>query len=470
MTTTKKLAAVILCVALLALAATVAVFAEEMYIEKYATIDATVMIPSGGGNPDINTIRDGYVPGTHEDGTEDSSAYQYDTYVGATEVHEEYFQYTFNTAVKIKQVEFTEGCNFGDGGAFIATPVIQVLVGGEWKTVGEACDPEYHVGETQADFLPNYETFVYKFDAVETTAVRLLGTPWGTANFCSVGEIKVLADVDDVAALGLDYLSIVEAEKEAAKKELLSAGFIEMLGHPIATVTVPEGGGNKDITCIQDGVTADTDNTNSGLQYDTVNESTPDANKWTPHREYIGYEFDESYTVVAVVFNEGGNFFDGGWFYNGDIGVECRVNGEWVDVESTCSPEYPESDDQDEFLPGYETYTFTLAEPVVCDGVRIEGDAGGSAYFISCTELKVQIDSATIEAPATAAEVPAEAPVAPEEPATEPEAEVVPDAEPAVEPAPVVDKAPVTSDAAVVLIVLAVITGTAVIVSRKVRV
>ena len=40
--------------------------------------------------------------------------------------------------------------------------------------------------------------------------------------------------------------------------------------------------------------------------------------------------------------------------------------------------------------PDYETYTLTPKTPVSCDGIRVSGCAGGSAYFISCGELIVK--------------------------------------------------------------------------------
>jgi hypothetical protein len=37
----------------------------------------------------------------------------------------------------------------------------------------------------------------------------------------------------------------------------------------------------------------------------------------------------------------------------------------------------------------YQTFTFTLEQPIACRGVRVIGPAGGSAKFISCAELDI---------------------------------------------------------------------------------
>ena len=46
-------------------------------------------------------------------------------------------------------------------------------------------------------------------------------------------------------------------------------------------------------------------------------------------------------------------------------------------------------DNKDVFGKPFETYVFTLNEPVECDGVRLIGFGGGHATFISVGELAV---------------------------------------------------------------------------------
>src|SRR5262249_62002596 len=88
-----------------------------------------------------------------------------------------------------------------------------------------------------------------------------------------------------------------------------------------------------------------------------------------------------------VVFQEGINFFDGGWFDT--LTVQVRQNGVWTNVANLVStPPYPPND-----AVNYETYTLTF-DDTVGDGIRIDGAPGGSADFISVGELEVYGESA----------------------------------------------------------------------------
>ena len=221
------------------------------------------------------------------------------------------------------------------------------------------------------------------------------------------------------------YADKLAAEKAAAAEAANAAalkraeeGFIEGISTPITTYTIEEisavSGGSKDLATINDGyipVEGDT----YDKQFDTVN----NVGKWEPyHEEYIGYEFPGTYTVEYVEFHEGGNFFDGGFFSDGEIWLEALVNGEWTRIDGDVSPEYKYGETQEDMKPDYETYTLTPKTPVTCDGIRVTGCAGGSAYFISCGELIVK---ASVSETAPAAETEA----AVEETVAETEAETV---------------------------------------------
>ena len=79
-----------------------------------------------------------------------------------------------------------------DGGWWTSTPVVEVNVNGAWvRAEGQRCFPRYDGGNPQA--TQNYETFVFSFDAVEASGIRLSGTAGGSNHFLSVGEIRVSA-------------------------------------------------------------------------------------------------------------------------------------------------------------------------------------------------------------------------------------------------------------------------------------
>ena len=229
------------------------------------------------------------------------------------------------------------------------------------------------------------------------------------------------------------------------------------------------GGGSKDLATINDGyipVEGDT----YDKQFDTVN----NVGKWEPyHEEYIGYEFPGTYTVEYVEFHEGGNFFDGGFFSDGEIWLEALVNGEWTRIDGDVSPEYKYGETQEDMKPDYETYTLTPKTPVSCDGIRVSGCAGGSAYFISCGELIVKATVA--EAPAETEAAAPETEAAPIETEAETEAETT--APETVEETVVsektdenAEKAPQTADLALVSAAVAAVSSLgAYVVSKKRR-
>ena len=153
-------------------------------------------------------------------------------------------------------------------------------------------------------------------------------------------------------------------------------------GTIIATVTNPIGGGNHNIEIIRDGIKPEVGSSNSNQQYDTY------AANGTVHDEYVGYTFGQSKTFNRMVFQEGINFVDGGWFANGTLKVQVLQGGTWTDVASTVSPLYPNANSQGTFGQNYETYSITF-NSVTGDGIRLYGRAGGSANFISTGELEV---------------------------------------------------------------------------------
>ena len=96
-------------------------------------------------------------------------------------------------------------------------------------------------------------------------------------------------------------------------------------------------------------------------------------------------------TVTSVKFQEGAQSADGGWFKNGSLKIEVLVDGKWVEAPSDVAEKYPNGDVLSVFKTAYETFTFTLAAPTACKGVRLIGTAGGSAGWISIGEITVNM-------------------------------------------------------------------------------
>ncbi|MDB5870386.1 MAG: Kelch domain protein [Polaromonas sp.] len=154
----------------------------------------------------------------------------------------------------------------------------------------------------------------------------------------------------------------------------------------IAKITAPQGGGSRNLEVIRDGVMPAASSADWTNQYDTYDGPNTAADDW------IGYQFSSTQTFNRVVFQEGINFSDGGWFNN--LTVQVRQGGNWVNVSSLAStPAYPGSNNN----VNYETYTLQFAS-ISGDAIRLFGAPGGSAAFISVAEL--QVHGAASAAPA----------------------------------------------------------------------
>ncbi len=162
---------------------------------------------------------------------------------------------------------------------------------------------------------------------------------------------------------------------------------------PSCSVTSPAGGGSRDIGVITDGFIPKPGADNA-TQYDTF-VGAPESSVW------YALNFDHKVTVTGVSFSEGAHFNNGGWFKKTPT-VEVLKDGKWVKAESSVSPLYMEVDSEASQGNPFETFVFTLAEPVKCEGVRLTGVPGGSNGFASCSEMDVlfsEVEDPTYEDP-----------------------------------------------------------------------
>ena len=209
---------------------------------------------------------------------------------------------------------------------------------------------------------------------------------------------------------------------------------------PMTNLINPQGGGNKDISCIIDGVPGKSD----GEQYDSyLAEITDEYDPW------YGVNFDKPYMVDSVVFWEGGHWNNGGWF-GATPKLQLLKDGEWYDYKQTITPEYRE-DSAEKQLPKFAPFIFDLSQPVICDGVRVIGPGNQFGTNVSCSEIEVwgYEKNASVAHDTLDGKTPVE-------PETEPPVTVAPDTEPEetvpgdVETGPetdvpVSDEAPVTN-------------------------
>ena len=176
-------------------------------------------------------------------------------------------------------------------------------------------------------------------------------------------------------------MSPVARLTQAAQRGLESGANLMPSGTPIAYVTSPSGGGNKDIDVIRDGVKPPVGSDDSLDQYDTYNGIPTRPSDW------IGATWATPQLFGRVVFQEGKHFDGGGCFAT--IKLQVRQGGAWVDVPNvTWSPAYAGCDGVN-----FETYTATFPG-VAGDGIRVWGTMGTDpngnlTTFLSCGELEV---------------------------------------------------------------------------------
>lgn len=97
-----------------------------------------------------------------------------------------------------------------------------------------------------------------------------------------------------------------------------------------------------------------------------------------------GYTWASPRRMSRLVYVPGPQDSLGGWFADGPR-VEARVDGVWSPVERLeVTPAYP----NDFTALEQEEYVFAFA-PVVADGIRLVGEAGGELRYTSIAELEV---------------------------------------------------------------------------------
>lgn len=321
------------------------------------TASCSVTSPLGGGSRDIGVICDGVIP-------TDDITQQYDTYGGDGD--DITYALYFDRKVTVSHIYFTEGAHFDNGGWFRETPTAQLLVDGQWIDASYTFSPLYIEVDSMSAQGDPYETFTFTLDTpVKCDGIRVCGEGGGSSSFASCAELDVgFTEIENPV-----YSEGVGIEKESII---------------IVSETAPIGAGCKGIEIMRDGILPQSGDHHGSVQYDTF------TNRTDEHDDYFGYLFRRSYTVSALSFTEGAHFDNGGWFKDGSIRVEALIDGNWVTVECEVTPDYPNGNTQDKFKKNYETYTFTLKVPTVCDGIRIAGSAGGSANFTSVSELSVE--------------------------------------------------------------------------------
>jgi len=214
--------------------------------------------------------------------------------------------------------------------------------------------------------------------------------PVASYSYAKAGTYTITLTVTSNNDQSVSVTSEVTTTVDAADVDIGEVGTVRNIaaaGLPICNDTAPLGSGNKSLNVIRDGYVPAVGAWEPTAQYDTFIYNVPE------HEDYIGYAFGSDFSVSSVVFVEGMNFDNGGWFANGTIRIEAYIDAgdgtrRWQTVTSVVSPDYPNSNTQSGFGTHFEAYTFTF-DAVTCTGIRVIGTAGGSAGFIGVAELEV---------------------------------------------------------------------------------
>jgi hypothetical protein len=154
---------------------------------------ARVVAPTGIGSRALDVIRDGDVPAA---GSTDAQR-QYDTFDGNNTSAEDWVGYSFSRAQTFNRIALTEGLHFTNGGWFESLTV-QVRQGGVWSdAAGVRAAPAYRVWNDGVGF----ETYVLTFTPVSGDGIRVFGRPGGSADFISIGELRVFGSASSTAGI-----------------------------------------------------------------------------------------------------------------------------------------------------------------------------------------------------------------------------------------------------------------------------
>ena len=177
---------------------------KEAYTASYnlaliGNILCSVPNPTGGGNRDLNVIRN---EKAYEVGVSGVGPLQYDSYTGSGRGYF-YMGYTFTEFITFSRLVFQEGETWVDGGWFADGDVkVQVQTANGWKDVELIAPVNYPVSDLRADFGQNCEIYTFDFKPIEGKAIRIIGMSGGTGNFVSVAQIEVYSNYDALTLHG----------------------------------------------------------------------------------------------------------------------------------------------------------------------------------------------------------------------------------------------------------------------------
>jgi hypothetical protein len=283
-------------------------------------------------------------------------------------------EYTLNDVVDLnvelmEQVLASEGAAYKDGVWTIAKDTEYTPVA--WEQWTDAFDAGL-VAVDKGNGIVSFKLVTNGSDPVKSIKFEIDGKVYD----CMVAQYAFSEEGDYTVKYTVTSESGVKVEKT---RVVQVRALTEIKGTPICSVTAPTGGGNKDMSVMFDGYVPYVSDSDSLLQYDTYDGGA------MKDSVYVGLTFKETAKISGIDFTEGKHFNNGGWFATKPT-VEVYVGGVWKAVDAKISRVYPEGNTLAAHGNNFDIYTFTF-DAVECDGVRLIGKPGGTAYFISVGEL-----------------------------------------------------------------------------------
>ena len=148
---------------------------------------------------------------------------EYNTYQGDNKLPcVEWYGYTFDKTYTIRELEFTEGSHFWNGGYFTYGELwVEVLIDGKWSEVDSTIDPHYMDSDNWEDHGDPFESFAIDLDDdIACQGVRVCGQAGGAQFFTTCAELRVKAYLTESEIENVK--EAVQMMKDAEKAILLN--------------------------------------------------------------------------------------------------------------------------------------------------------------------------------------------------------------------------------------------------------
>ncbi len=158
-------------------------------LAKIGDIITSVPNPQGGGNRDLNVIRNEDIAPVGANGLGPS---QYDSFDGSGVTENVFWMgYKWNQPMKVAKLCYQAGCKWQTGGWFKNGSLhLEALIDGAWTNVTLLEDIGYPNSNSYDAFTPN-QIYIFKFNQITCSGIRIIGDAGGSEHFVSVSEIEV---------------------------------------------------------------------------------------------------------------------------------------------------------------------------------------------------------------------------------------------------------------------------------------